>query len=57
MLERLFLAGTVTCLLYVSFPFGQSSVNPTRTNQPASYVKIEGLPMSNFHDNQDDLRI
>ncbi|MEA5508988.1 hypothetical protein VB715_04350 [Crocosphaera sp. UHCC 0190] len=41
MLERLFLAGTVTCLLYLSLQLGQSSVTPTGTEQTASRVNIE----------------
>ncbi len=47
MLERLLLASTVTCLLYFSVQVGQSSVNPTRTNQPLGYITVEGSPISN----------
>jgi hypothetical protein len=48
MLERLLLASTVTCLLYFSAQVGQSSANPTQTNQPFGYIKFESssLPIS-----------
>lgn len=45
MLERLILAGTVTCLLYLFLQFGQSSVTPTQTNQTASYVQFQPSPI------------
>lgn len=41
MLERLLLAGTVTCLLYLSLQLGQSPGTPDVTNQTASKVPIE----------------
>ncbi|ACK65200.1 hypothetical protein PCC8801_1130 [Rippkaea orientalis PCC 8801] len=49
MLERLLLAGTVTSLLYFSVQVSQSSVTPTRMNQPLRYVTIDGTPMLTPH--------
>ena len=57
MLERLLLAGTVTCLLYFSVQVGQSSVTPTRTNQPFSYAKIDGLPIFSPQKTQSKLTV
>ncbi len=41
MLERLLLASTVTCLLYLSLQLGQSPGTPNVANQTASHVPIE----------------
>lgn len=57
MLERLLLAGTVTCLLYFSVQVGQSSVNPTQTNHPLGYVTIDGSPMLTPQETQANLTI
>ncbi|HAC63146.1 MAG TPA: hypothetical protein DCF68_06295 [Cyanothece sp. UBA12306] len=57
MLERLLLASTVTCLLYLSGQIGQSSVTPIRTNQTFRYVTIDGSLMSNLQENQSQLTV
>lgn len=44
MLERLILAGTVTCLLYLFLQFGHSSMTPTQGDQTASYIISEHSP-------------
>ncbi|MGK7942717.1 MAG: hypothetical protein AB4062_21675 [Crocosphaera sp.] len=41
MLERLLLASTVTCLLYLSLQLGQSPGTPNVTTRTANQVPIE----------------
>jgi hypothetical protein len=51
MFERLLLASTVTCLLYLSLELGQSPVTPNVTQPMASQSPVESPLVSDHNHN------